>query len=199
MDSTAGLFEIEYDDQKKKMVIINNWIIMLYNRGWLNGNLNDIVKSAVKLDNDTCTIKGINITYSLKFIMRKISTIRKMEDIDEFLEQNQNNYKFFIVSQMVNKAQKQLLEYEKVEVFTDDELLVNTIDNILVPKHILLTDKETEQYLTEYHIRRLELPRILTSDPIAKYYNVKPGQIVKIIRPSVTSGEEIIFRVCVPG
>ena len=45
MDSTAGLFEIEYDDQKKKMVIINNWIIMLYNRGWLNGNLNDIVKS----------------------------------------------------------------------------------------------------------------------------------------------------------
>lgn len=197
---SSYISEIEYDEKKKKTVIIENWIKMLYNRGWLNGSIDSNVSSVrSSKDNDIYTVQGKNMVYSLKFILRKISTVRKVEDIDEFLESNRQNYKFFIVSQMLPKAQKQLLEYENVEVFNDDELLENIIENVLVPVHIVLSEEESNKYLEEYQIKKSELSRMFTSDPIAKYYNMKPGQMVKIIRPSVTAGEEIAIRVIVPG
>lgn len=191
--------EIEYDEKKKKGVIIENWIKMLYNRGWLNGSIEGNISSVQHRDNDIYSIQGRNTLYTAKFISRKISTVRKVEDIDDFLEANRQNYKFFIVSQMLPKAQKQLLEYENVEVFNDEELLENIIDNILVPLHIVLSDDEANKYLQEYQLKKIELSRMFTSDPIAKYYNMKAGQVVKIIRPSVTAGEEIALRVVVPG
>jgi DNA-directed RNA polymerase subunit H (RpoH/RPB5) len=199
MAASIGVSEIEYDDKQKKAVIVGNWIRMLFNRGWLSGNLNDTLKSASVSSNDTCHIQGATTTYALKFIMRKISSVKKVDDIDEFLEGNKQNYKFFIVSQMMPKVQKQLMEYTNVEVFNDDELLENKVDNILVPVHILLTDEEADKYLEEYQVRKSDLPHIRMDDPIIKYYNGKPGQVVKIIRPSVTGGEEIALRVCVPG
>ena len=128
-----------------------------------------------------------------------MNTIKKVDEIDNFLESNKNNYMFFVILQGSNKIEKQLLEYNNVEVFTDDELLVNVIDNYLVPKHIVLTDTEATEYLKEYKLERKNLMKIYNLDPIAKYYNVKVGQILKIIRPSITAGEEIALRVCVPG
>lgn len=199
MDSCTGLCELEYDEKKKKHVIVANWIKMLYNRGWLMGNMNDMIASAQVSDNNTCHIQGPKTVYALKFIMRKISTVRKVDDIDEFLDNNRQNYKFFVVTEMQSKAQKQLMEYENVEVFSDVELLVNIVDNYLVPVHIVLTDDEAQKYMDEYSLKKAEFPRILTTDPIAKYYNIKPGQLVKIIRPSITAGEEIALRICVPG
>lgn len=196
---SSYISEIEYDERKKKSVIIENWIKMLYNRGWLNGTVESNLSSVQVKDHDIYTLQGKKTTYSLKFILRKISTVRKVEDIDDFLEAHRQNYKFFVVSQMLPKAQKQLLEYDNVEVFSDEELLENIIDNILVPIHIVLTDEEADKYLEEYHLKKSELSRMFTSDPIAKYYNMKTGQMVKIIRPSVTGGQEIAIRVIVPG
>ena len=38
------------------------------------------------------------------------------------------------------------------------------------------------------------MPLIRSNDVIAKYYNMKPDDIVKIIRPSPISGEAIAYR-----
>ena len=42
----TSLIEVEYDDITKKKIIIENWIKMLFNRGWLVGDLNEYIETA---------------------------------------------------------------------------------------------------------------------------------------------------------
>lgn len=201
----TSLIEVEYDEVEKKKIIVTNWIKMLYNREWIKGNLSELIKSATtSLDlYDVTSIKYEDKTYMLKLVLRKLNTIKKVDDIENFLDAYNNQYKFFVLLQGSNKIEKQLLEGEydkdKIEVFTDEELLINVVDSFLVPKHIVLSDEEAAKYMKEYKLDRDNMMKIYTGDPIAKYYNMKPKQIVKIIRPSITAGEEIALRICVLG
>jgi DNA-directed RNA polymerase subunit H (RpoH/RPB5) len=195
------LVELTYSEQRKNEIIIENFVKMLYNRGYFeNSSLNDLIKSGVNnFANYETFIKYNNKVFHLKIIPYKLNTIKKSEDIERFLDSHIDDKKIFVIISGSTKIEKQLLEYYNTEVFNDVDLLVNIVDNNLVPKHILLSDEEGKNILTEYKINKENLPRILSGDRIAKYYNIKPGQIVKIIRPSITAGEEILYRVCVNG
>jgi DNA-directed RNA polymerase subunit H (RpoH/RPB5) len=192
------LIDLTYSEQEKIEIIIKNFVIMLYNRNYfIDGNLEELIKDGIKnLANYETFVKYNNKLFYLKIISYKLNTIKKSEDIEKFLNNHIDDKKIFTIIQGSNKIEKQLLEYNNTEVFNDVDLLVNIIDNNLVPKHILLSDKQAEEILTEYKVKKENLTRILSSDRIAKYYNIKPGQIVKIIRPSITAGEEIAYRVC---
>lgn len=67
----------------------------------------------------------------------------------------------------------------------------------LVPKHILLTEREKEELLQKYGISLRQLPRISVEDPAVKDFNGKIGDVVKIIRKSPTAGESLYYRVIV--
>jgi DNA-directed RNA polymerase subunit H len=69
----------------------------------------------------------------------------------------------------------------------------------LVPKHILLKEKEKKELLKKYKIQLKQLPRILISDPVVKTLNPKVGDVIKIIRKSETGGESEYYRVVVRG
>jgi DNA-directed RNA polymerase I, II, and III subunit RPABC1 len=83
-----------------------------------------------------------------------------------------------------------------VEIFLEENLLVNITQHELVPKHILLSKVEKKALLARYRLKESQLPRIQKDDPVARYFGLKKGNVVKIIRRSETSGRYASYRLC---
>ena len=61
------------------------------------------------------------------------------------------------------------------------ELQINITKHSLVPDHIKLDDEEIKELMEKHSIHsKAQLPLILKDDPIARYYNYKPGDVIKI-------------------
>lgn len=69
----------------------------------------------------------------------------------------------------------------------------------LVPRHELLTDAEMRTVLEKYNVNVEKLPKILSSDPVARAMRARAGQIIKIKRKSQTAGVAIAYRYVIEG
>lgn len=90
----------------------------------------------------------------------------------------------------VEREIERLLSEESItiEIFTEKSLLIDITEHILVPKYEILTTTEKDKLLESLSIKDKQLSIQLITDPISKYYGLKKGDIVKIIRPSETGG-----------
>ena len=82
-----------------------------------------------------------------------------------------------------------------MDLFSENELLVDITEHYLVPQHIALSEGETKEVLDRLAIPADKLPRISIDDPICRYYGFKQGQVIKIIRDSLAGGRSVAFRV----
>ncbi len=87
----------------------------------------------------------------------------------------------------------------KVRFFQAAAIVNNPLKHMLVPKHEKVPLDQEEQLLKSLHATKAQLPLIrFHEDPIARILGLVPKDIVKITRPSLTGGEAVLYRLCVP-
>jgi DNA-directed RNA polymerase I, II, and III subunit RPABC1 len=192
--------DIIINKNDKIQTVIKTLCRIISERKYSNKSLKEIFDKLKPLINDDQLVFTIDDKkFGIKFVSNFLTTIKKEASIENFLEKNADVHKFVIINRLSDRAVKQILEYKNTEVFTMDELLIVVIDHYLVPQHILLSPEEKENYLTTFNHQIRDMKKILLNDPIAKFYGAKVGDMFKIIRPSITAGKDIDYRIVIPG
>ena len=205
------LLPIEKSHHQQLNDIKKNIIIMFKNRGLIKEeNVDKYVKKLISDENDdmeyiinldfesnyNTTIKNKKVF--IKMLDYKISSVNKNSPIGEFLSKYHDEYKYIIVENINQKSEKIISHYKTAcEIFKTAELKINIVDHILVPKHIVLTQEESKFVLETYNAKKKDMPLISSTDPIARYYNMKADDICKIERASVMTCITPFYRIVV--
>lgn len=210
------LLPIEKNNETKLHIVLTNIIKMLTERklldkNKLDQNIKNILSASssddiykVPLDTPYGTGADESQYFIVKLIHQKITSISKSSGVGivDFLYQYKTVPKIIVIKSINMKllySIKNDPSHPHTEIFLEKELMINIIDHISVPKHSLLSDNELKNVLDSYHAKRREIPEILVTDPISRYFNAKVGQLFRIIRPSETSGEAPYYRLVIRG
>lgn len=180
--------------------ILLNVTKMLTERGiLLKENLDKNYKKLLNQQNEEriFNIKSdtSNTKYYIMIIYGKLSTIKKIQGLDNFLQISTGNNRIFIGDNISQKAFKQFIDLKNSEVFFDYEFLMNIVEHELQPKFELLNSNEAKQKLEEYNLSKNNISKMLSIDPISRYYGAKPGDIFRILRPSPLSCDGFHYRI----
>lgn len=150
---------------------------------------------------------GSNTNY-FEFVINKIKIIYylqskfKWADLKKSFE-DETPYELYILvvkealTQNNTKFIDALDPKPNVQIFEIKRLQFNISKHSLVPKHEVISEQEEKQILQEYSLKtKGQLPIILKTDAMAKYLNLKSGDIVRITRTSETSGQYVEYRWC---
>jgi DNA-directed RNA polymerase subunit H (RpoH/RPB5) len=205
-DKKIKIFQVEKNNEDIRKTILQNSVKMLTERGLLKKeNLDKNIKMIIDTQSDdyTYTInldnpKNKNDTkLIIKIMYQKITSISKQSNISEFLLKYKEMPKIIIVNDITTKALQQIANnYLKTEVFLEEDLMINLVDNVLVPKYEII-DQNNDNFYVDYKCKKRNIPRMLSTDPVAKYYGLKKGDIVRIIRSSETSIVSPFYRLIV--
>jgi DNA-directed RNA polymerase subunit H (RpoH/RPB5) len=143
-----------------------------------------------------------------KDVLKKIlQSIEKMREIPELLTKESQIELTLVIDPVNTMTAIKLVKNHniedakttgvKIEVFFHNELRINITKHMDVPRHILLTKDEIEELKKVRDVTISQLARIITTDPVARYYAAKKGDVFKIIRPSLSAGQAIVYRLVV--
>ncbi|KAM0948789.1 putative DNA-directed RNA polymerase [Dioscorea sansibarensis] len=115
---------------------------------------------------------------------------------NQLLQENLTRLILVLQSKTTLKAREAIKEIFrfKVETFQITELLVNITKHVLKPKHDVLTEEEKQALLKKYNVEESQLPRMLLTDAIARYYGLEKGQVVKVTYDGELTGNHVLYR-----
>ena len=156
--------------------------------------LNDI--DYIKAENSTETLivnfiktKNALTDKNFNIIITKIKNNFNLKETDKIL---------FVLAFLEEKNvpnKYRALENETVQIFNINRLLFNIMKHTLSPIYIKLTSDEIEHLDTTWNLKNIG--KIFIDDPAARYFNMKIGDVFKIIRTSNNSYQYITYRKCV--
>lgn len=145
---------------------------------------------------------GFRVIYDLNSKFR-VSSIKKLLEGDEDDEGGEMKLKNFIVivSNPTPAATKSIRELNNpdIELFDIKWLQYNVSRHELQPQEFqpVRNEEEIEAIVKRYSLKtRTQLPLIPNTDPMARYYALRPGQLVRVTRRSPSAGTTGVYRCC---
>ena len=133
------------------------------------GNINDYIEDLIHLDN----------------------VLEKKDDIIIIIKDEPNDSLLSVLSNLW------LQDQIYVNVINIKRLQFNILNHVLVPKHRVLNDEETNTFKQKYNISdNSQIPDISRFSPVAQVIGIRPGQICEITRNSKTAIDTLFYRVC---
>lgn len=81
-----------------------------------------------------------------------------------------------------------------IQVFFDRQLFTNPTLHKTTPPHYRLTPDERLKFLSENKIQPGQMPSFTLDEPIVRYYNWKPGDIIRIERFNIATDKIMVTR-----
>lgn len=125
----------------------------------------------------------------VSIIPHRINDIKNSDMINDVFKTYPDHHKLFIVDDIVEKALNAFSIIKNVEVFMKDDLTIDLMRYVEAPHRCNLDVGSTDTYLV-----RPNIPRIHENDPLAKYFNAKQGDTLKIIGNTVGNCIETRYR-----
>ena len=176
----------------------------------INEKKNSLTMNFKKLDSKDA-IQNCMVVYRLNRLKQSIPTFLAQfttEDSEFYVSDPESTEIYVIVLEAVNNvevfhaAALNNLNQNKLRVwfYQAHSLVNNPKDHILVPKHSIFPKEEVQVLKKQLNIQSISnLPFIRFHQDIqARLLGAIPGDIIKIVRPSSSTGEETVYRVCVP-
>jgi DNA-directed RNA polymerase subunit H (RpoH/RPB5) len=222
----SHLVPLELTFNERRTTVLTNIVKMLINRKHLDINKYNDEYNPTKIDNskvkpvvdklasstddsvykiklDTNIVDESGDTtevFIAKIVNQKITAINKTSGIVQHLEKFSKYANMLVVLDINNKPRQYIANnFPKTELFLEKELMINLVDSIIVPSHELLSKTESENVIKEYNALKKNMPKIFSTDAVARYYNMQPGYICRILRPSETASLGPFYRIVVRG
>uniref|UniRef100_A0A0E0MJI1 RNA polymerase subunit H/Rpb5 C-terminal domain-containing protein n=1 Tax=Oryza punctata TaxID=4537 RepID=A0A0E0MJI1_ORYPU len=124
----------------------------------------------------------------------KVATIREI--YLQTKEENLSRLILILQSKILSRAREAIKEIFKfkVDIFQATDLLVNITKHVLKPKHEVLSADQKAKLLKEYNVEDSQLPRMLETDAVARYYGFDKGTVVKVTYDSELTGKRVAYR-----
>lgn len=136
-------------------------IYVLWTESFDTGSVEKIISQAKPLDDKKETHNHFISIYSEKFTPPAKGKIESLEMIDPTII---------------------------IEVFSVTELQTDITEHILVPAHRQVSEETKQEVMRVYGCNEKNIPKLLWSDVIRRFYNFPLGALIEIKRPSRTFG-----------
>jgi DNA-directed RNA polymerase subunit H (RpoH/RPB5) len=191
-------FQLQKNQTVIKVTVLTNIVKMLIERGLLTKEkgATDMEKFSKAKELDTVYQIHTNDKKTIvKILPHKITAISKSFGLRLFLEKYPDAHKIVVVNDMSKKAVQFIIHnYADTEIFNERDLMLNLIDHVDIPKHIPMSEAEKEDFFKKYNCTTKQVPKMKDSEPVSRYYNLRPGTLVKVLRPSETGGIVPFYR-----
>ena len=151
---------------------------------------------------------GLKVVYCMSSTAPKMPELRTVfglaDEEAEGAEKNASRAQFIVITKeplqaILMKKVHTTDEFKHVQVqfFTLAELQFNISRHCLASKHSIVAEADVAEIMASYLVKsKSQFPNILKTDPMARYINAQPGDLVKIVRPSPSAGEYVSYRCC---
>ncbi len=154
-------------------------------------------KNFLDLLNNTYTKKDGN-KVSVFYIMELSDSITtdKIKNILNSMLNNTINHSVIISNAKISSSNKNNFSISfpafEIEHFLFNQISHNPTKHFIVPKHRKISENEKQKFLSENNFNLENLPKILITDPIVRYYNFKIGDILEIIRKNISDQKLLV-------